>query len=142
MYNLNAPIAPVAPGVLIEVQLAALNRDSGNVAAVFPATLTAQLRSATEQARVELRAKDNAVPTQRGVAAGSFAVRSYTLEISPSAAPGLMTLDVSPADAAVVRSALEIDDPAPSPPRNASTGGTHCTRFLARSPGFCTMSGE
>lgn len=123
LYSLNVPIARAAPGVLIEVQVAALNRASGNVVAAFPATLTAQLRNAAGQARVELHAKDSAIPTQPRIAAGSFAVRSYILEISPSAAPGLMTLDVSLADGGVVRSALEIDAPAASAPPTASALG-------------------
>ncbi len=124
VHSLNVSIAPVAPGSRIEVQLAALNRGSGNVAVAFPPTLTGQLRNAAQQARVELHAIDNAVPPHLRITAGSFAVRSYSLEISPGAALGLMTLDVLLADAGVVRSAIEIDAPAPSSPRNASTGGT------------------
>lgn len=123
LYSLNVPISRVAPGSRIEVQLAALNRGPGDVAVTFPQTLTGQLRNATEQATIELRAKDTAAPPPR-IAHGSFAVRSYLLDISSSAAPGLTTLDVSLADASVVRSALEIDAIAPSAPRNTTGRGT------------------
>ncbi len=122
LYSLHVPIARVAPGSRIEVQLAALNRGPGDVAVAFPPTLTGQLRNTTEQATVELRAED-ATGTQPRIAAGSFAVRSYILEITQSAAPGLTTLDVSLADAGVVRSALEVDATAPSAPRIATTRG-------------------
>jgi len=124
LYSLNVPVARVAPGALVEVQLAALNRGPGDVAAAFPSVLTGHLRNATRQTSVELRAKDSDATTQQHIAAGSFTVRIYTLELPPTTAPGLMTLDIAFAEAGAVRSALEIDTPASYGPRTATAGGT------------------
>lgn len=124
LYSLNVPVARVAPGSLIEVQLAALNRGPGDITAVFPPILIGHLKNATEQVTVELRAKDNGAVTRQLIRAGSFAVRTYTLEISLTAAPGLMTFDIALAEAGAVRSALEIDARALSAQRPATAGGT------------------
>lgn len=121
LYSLNVPIAGVAPGSRIEVQLAALNPGGADVEAVFPPVLSGQARNAAHQVSVELRAKDSGAATRKLIGAGSFAVRVYTLEISSSAAPGPMTLDIALAEAGAVRSALEITSSGPPP---ATAGGT------------------
>ncbi len=123
LYSLNVPIARVAPGSLIEVQLAALNRGPVEGAAVFPPILTGQLRNATEQVSVELRAKDSDAATRHSIGVGTFAVRIYTLELSPATRPGLTTLDIALPAAGVIRSALEIDAPALTAPLPVAAAG-------------------
>ena len=124
LYSLNVPVARVAPGSRIEVQLAALNPGVADVEAVFPSVLSGQARNAAHQVSVELRAKDSGAATRQLIGAGSFAVRTYTLEISPTAAPGLMTIDIALAEAGAVRSAVEIDAGILSGPRPATAGSS------------------